>query len=600
LTDAKANDKAYICYSIIYSSVKLLLRTLLVCTFAIFNSNSALAQFQLPDDTVLCPGQTHYISSGFKSISSSTTVSLTDDQFSGVIPIGFPFDFYGQTYTDLVISSNNYVTFDLTVAGGFSGWQITANIPNAANAQANSIMCPWQDVNPGTGGIIEYGISGSAPNRVFTISFCEVPMFSCTGDLFTNQILLFEGSHRIETHIRDKPVCTTWNGGVAIHGLQNATGTQAHVIPGRNFSDPVWTTSNEGYAFIPDTVGIGYSIQQVPYDPSVFNPIQWFDDSGSLFATGDSLQANFPANSVNTFRVQSSICGGAVISDTITIYTPGVDSWELQPSCDNEANGVVYIDLFDQNPYRYNCFLVNESDSIVWASSVQRNGDTAYAIPPGKYAVVVTDTNSCLLTDTVIVGSLGGVVAEILPVADTLYDTIQVVQTFDNLSTGANSYFWTANGQTSVDSNATFIFDSCGTYWITLESENALGCSDSTAIEFTVECYVPEPPPPPLDTAKLIMPNVFTPNGDNQNDYFNAIQPTPDSLMTFEGVIFNRYGQEMYRWQDWRTPTAGWDGNFNGQRASDGVYFYRVVARDKEGQSLDLQGIVHLNSGGLN
>lgn len=574
--------------------------TLALC---LFMSSRLLAQFQLPDDTVLCPGQTHYISSGFKSISSSTVISLSDDQFSGVIPIGFPFEFYGQTYTDLVISSNNYVTFDIGAANGFSPWSITQNIPNATNAQPNSIMCPWQDVNPGVGGVIEYGIAGSAPNRVFTISFCEVPMFSCTGDLFTNQILLFEGTHRIETHIRDKPVCTTWNNGVAIHGLQNATGTMAHVIPGRNFSDPVWTTTNEGYAFIPDSVGIGYTIQSVPYDPSVFNAIEWYQSNGTLFATGDSLQANFPPNSINTFRVQSSICGGAIITDTITIYTPGLESWEIQPSCENSPNGIVYIDLFDQNPYRYNCFLLDETDSIVWASSVQRNGDTAYFIPPGKYAVVVTDTNSCLLTDTVIVGSLGDVLADILPVADTLYDTVQVVETFINASVGATSYLWSANGQTSTDTNATFIFDSCGTYWVSLEVQNANGCTDSVAIAYEVKCYVPEPPEPPqppLDTARLFMPNVFTPNGDNQNDFFNAIQPTPDSLMSFEGLIFNRYGQEIYRWRDWQNPTAGWDGTHNGQKVADGVYFYRIFARDKEGQSIELEGVVHLYSGGLN
>lgn len=572
--------------------MNLITRLLILGLF--LGSTTLMAQFQLPDDTVLCPGTNHYISSGFKSISSSTTVTLSDDQFSGVIPIGFPFEFYGQTYTDLVISSNNYVTFDLTVANGFSPWTINANIPNQTNAQPNSIMCPWQDVNPGAGGVIEYGISGTAPNRIFTISFCEVPMFSCTGDLFTNQILLFEGSHRIETHIRDKPLCPTWNGGAAIHGLQNANATIAHVIPGRNFSDPTWTTSNEGYAFIPDTVGVGYSIQQVPYDPSVFNPIQWFDANGNLYATGDSLQANFAPASVETFSVRSSICGGAVISDTITIYTPGVDSWEIQPSCENNPSGIVYIDLFDQNPYRYNCYLLNDKDSIIWASGQQRNGDTAYFIPPGTYAVVVTDTNSCLLTDTVTVGTLGNIVAGILPVADTLYDSVLVSQTFFNGSQGATSFLWTANGQTSTDVNPTFTFDTCGTYVVSLEVENAQGCTDSVAINYEVRCYIPIPEPEPIDSAMLEMPNVFTPNGDGLNDHFNVVLSGTQALAVFEAVIFNRYGAEVYRWSDWSTPESGWDGTLNGNKAADGVYFYQVEATGLDGTQLSMQGTVHL------
>lgn len=556
------------------------------------------AQFTLPDDTVLCPGQTHYIRSGFKSISSSTTITLADDQFSGVIPIGFSFDFYGQTYTDLVISSNNYVTFDITVAGGFSGWQINQNIPNAGNAQTNSIMCPWQDIHPGIGGVVEYGIAGTAPNRVFTISFCQIPMFSCTGDLFTNQILLFEGSNRIETHIKDKPLCTSWNGGVAIHGLQNATGTVADVVPGRNFSDPTWTTTNEGYSFEPN--GAGYTIQPVPYDPSVFDDIEWRDQNGMLIHTGDSLPANFPANSINTITVESDICGGATFSDTITIFTPGLDAWEIAPSCANSQTGIVYIDLFDNNPYRYNCFLVDRTDSIVWASGVQTDGDTAYGIGAGTYAVVVTDTNSCLLMDSVTITSVPDVLAEIVQPADTFYDSTLVSQTFFHNSPGATSFLWTSDGRTSTDPQGTFTFDTCGNYYISLEVE-LNGCTDSTGIWYLVECYFPTPPDPPVipDTATLIMPNVFTPNGDFRNDYFNAVQPTPDSLATFEGVIFNRYGAEIYRWQDWRTPESGWDGTFNGAKVADGVYFYVVRANDYAGQSIELQGVVHLSSGGV-
>ena len=44
----------------------------------------------------------------------NNTLYLSDDVNSAVLPIGFPFTFYGNTYTSCVISSNNYITFDLT------------------------------------------------------------------------------------------------------------------------------------------------------------------------------------------------------------------------------------------------------------------------------------------------------------------------------------------------------------------------------------------------------------------------------------------------------------------------------------------------------
>ena len=553
------------------------------------------AQFGLPDDTVLCGGLNHFIPSGFKSVSSSTAITLTDDQFSGVINIGFPFTFYGQTYTQCVISSNNYITFDLTTAGGFSPWAINADIPNTTNAQENSIMCPWQDINPGVGGVVEYGIAGTAPNRVFTVSFCEIPMFSCTTIDFTNQILLYEGSNRIETHIRDKPLCATWNGGVAIHGLQNATGTVANVVPGRNFSDPTWVTVNEGYAFIPNSSGPAYTIQPIPFDPSVFNPIVWQNSAGVTIHTGDSLPITLPQGSVETYTVETSICGGAVLADTITVYIPTVEAIPLEPSCQGEATGVVYIDLFDQNPYRYNIFLIDATDSIVWANGIQRNEDTARGVPPGILTLVVVDTNGCELYDTLVVGALPAISAGIMNPADTLWDSVLVVQEFINLSAGADSFYWTANGQTSTDTNAIFTFDTCGVYPVTLVSVNEFGCSDSTALFYWVYCYVPDPPIPIPDSSFIEFPNVFTPNGDGENDYFNAVYDGYEAIETFQGQVFNRFGALMYEWTDVTDPVSGWDGTYKGKEAAEGVYMLVISAKGTDGVEHRIQRTLTLS-----
>ena len=42
---------------------------------------------------------------------TGTTVSLSDDEVSGALPIGFDFNFYGNTYSEFYISSNCFVTF---------------------------------------------------------------------------------------------------------------------------------------------------------------------------------------------------------------------------------------------------------------------------------------------------------------------------------------------------------------------------------------------------------------------------------------------------------------------------------------------------------
>ncbi len=180
---------------------------------------------------------------------TGTAVALTDDVHSGVVNIGFSFCFNGTSYTQCVIASNNYITFNLANANAYSPW-VTVAVPNATPAQPhNAVLDPWQDINPGVGGSIRYQTLGTAPNRRFVVSYLNVPMFSCTSQLYSSQIVLYEGSNCIGSFILNKPICTTWNNGNAVHGLQNNGGTSATVVAGRNNTQ--WTAASLGRLFTP-------------------------------------------------------------------------------------------------------------------------------------------------------------------------------------------------------------------------------------------------------------------------------------------------------------------------------------------------------------
>jgi len=170
-----------------------------------------------------------------------------DDVHSSAIPIGFSFFYYGAYFDSLVVSTNGYLTFDTSFAGAFSPWSTTA-IPSTS-APFNAIMAPWQDINPGVGGEIRFAVNGTAPFRRFVVSYHNIPMFSCTSLLFSQQIILYETTNVIETHIMNRPLCATWNNGNAVHGIQNQTGTSATVVSGRN--NTPWTLANEGIRFDP-------------------------------------------------------------------------------------------------------------------------------------------------------------------------------------------------------------------------------------------------------------------------------------------------------------------------------------------------------------
>lgn len=312
-------------------------------------------------------------------VGSGGTVSLSDDSFSGVIPIGFNFCFYGNTHNSLIISSNNYVSFDLGNAGGYSPWSTTA-VPNAGLATThNSIMAPWQDIHPGIGGTVSYATYGTAPNRRFVVTWSDIPMFSCTGILYTSQIKIFETTNEIETHIVDKQVCTTWNGGNAVHAVHSPGGTDALSVPGRNNTQ--WSANSEGYLWTPQL------------------SVQWVDSQGNTWPyTGPTLTVTPapipPSNTVGYWLEAIDNCGTAMgSSDTswITVTQANVTASMTPDICTSNIGTVTATTTSGTAPFTFN-----------WPA-LGANTATVTGVGAGNYTVNVTDANGCTATASILV-----------------------------------------------------------------------------------------------------------------------------------------------------------------------------------------------------
>jgi gliding motility-associated-like protein len=66
----------------------------------------------------------------------------------------------------------------------------------------------------------------------------------------------------------------------------------------------------------------------------------------------------------------------------------------------------------------------------------------------------------------------------------------------------------------------------------------------------------------------IIIPNVFTPNSDKVNDYFEIIYK---GFEPYHLVIFNRWGKKVFESND---KTIQWNGKIKNIDAADGVYYY--------------------------
>jgi MSHA biogenesis protein MshQ len=116
---------------------------------------------------------------------TGTTEPMTDDDVSGVIPLGFTFTYGATAYTSAVISSNGMLFFTPGTAGQTTQYRNSAlplNGGSTGEPNIDAVMLPlWDDLQPNNvASYVRYRTQGTAPNRVFIVSWLSVPYY-CSG-----------------------------------------------------------------------------------------------------------------------------------------------------------------------------------------------------------------------------------------------------------------------------------------------------------------------------------------------------------------------------------------------------------------------------------
>ena len=192
----------------------------------------------------------------FNGLANSVNTNI-DDAWDSVGSLPFDFCFFGDTETQFQVGSNGLIRFDIDAGDTFNEWSFSNsdNIPTNSPAAVGegNIFSPVHDIDPAasSGEEIAWEIIGEAPNRVLAVSYYNVQMYSsaCSALLATHMIVLYETTNVIDIYIENKPICSTWQGGVAAIGIQNDAGTQGYSPDGRNSSDSPWETSQEAWRF---------------------------------------------------------------------------------------------------------------------------------------------------------------------------------------------------------------------------------------------------------------------------------------------------------------------------------------------------------------
>jgi gliding motility-associated-like protein len=284
--------------------------------------------------------------------------------------------------------------------------------------------------------------------------------------------------------------------------------------------------------------------------------------AGCVNPSSNAGIANITVNQTPTLNVTGAS------SNTATCGQPngGISGFTINP-----VNG-------GTSPYIYQWTNV-ATGSVV---STSTTSPTFTNEPAGTYSLEVTDANGCIAnvtggSSTFSVPSLT-VVASFTTNPNPATGTIPLDISFTNTSIGANTYTWTfgdGNGSSSVNPSNTYT--TIGTYTAMLVAINGT-CTDTARV--TIIADVP---------TTIIIPNIFSPNGDGINDAFFIINTGMSSLNC---DIFNRWGQLLYTLT---APNQSWDGKTpNGDNAPDGTYMYILQAQGLDGKSYKQDGTVTL------
>jgi gliding motility-associated-like protein len=132
----------------------------------------------------------------------------------------------------------------------------------------------------------------------------------------------------------------------------------------------------------------------------------------------------------------------------------------------------------------------------------------------------------------------------------------------------SKNFYW-SDGQQGF----TRSFYQSGNYGYEIIDSN--GCSNSGLVTIREQC-----------PSKYFIPNAFAPDGVNK-----VFRPYLSDVLEAEMIIYNRWGEKIYSEQ---SSNPSWDGIYQGEPCSVGVYFYILEIIRTDNKKEQLKGNIHL------
>ncbi|GIV27662.1 MAG: hypothetical protein KatS3mg027_1476 [Bacteroidia bacterium] len=254
------------------------------------------------------------------------------------------------------------------------------------------------------------------------------------------------------------------------------------------------------------------------------------------------------ATPIATVQVDKKSDAGILLKDTVVCYGVNSGTLTLTNYFSTIQNWIMYdaTNGYQIIPNTNSSYTFNNLTDTTQFAAVVQNG------------VCPSDTSNYV---TVYVQQFNGAIAFPLDTSISLGYSVQIT------ATGGSNYAWTPNyniSDTTAFNPIVWPYKDT-TYFVIVT--NQYGCVDTASVRIFVE-----------KDYKLIIANTMTPNGDNYNDFFwiGMIEHYPNN----EVMVFNRYGQMIYKANKYDNQKVYWDGTYQGNKVPDGAYYYVIKFTD--------------------
>ncbi|HWB62547.1 MAG TPA: gliding motility-associated C-terminal domain-containing protein, partial [Chitinophagales bacterium] len=271
-----------------------------------------------------------------------------------------------------------------------------------------------------------------------------------------------------------------------------------------------------------------------------------------LWSNASSTQnlSGLTAGTYNVTITDSHLCTVTATAQVIEPPVLSVSNVYDNPTCaDNTPDGNMTITATGGTPaYRF-----------AWADG--STGDNRTNLTAGTYNITVSDANNCSVSTSAILEYQFQFSLTTQPdVTIKLGESVALAYTVTG-NPGNYSIIWNPDGALNCNTCASPVAKPIYTTSYQVQITNNAGCSASGEITVTV---VPE--------HDIFIPNVFSPNGDGNNDFF-TVYGKKETWKQFSIEIFNRIGEKVFDSNDMHFE---WLGLYKGAPLPAGIYIYQA------------------------